>query len=116
MYAIDQGLVADRLGGPIAGGEIATTVLPPTSRVTPKFDLYGRGRQQGRRAKAKDALKACGKPDGFSTNIAYRADRPKEKATAEALQQSLKQGRHQAHPQAATRRQYFSELRGVPRT
>ena len=32
----------------------------------------------------------CGKPNGFSTNIAYRSDRPKEKATAESLQQSLK--------------------------
>ncbi len=28
-------------------------------------------------------------PTGFSTNIAYRADRPKEKAVAESLQQSL---------------------------
>ncbi len=27
--------------------------------------------------------------DGFDTNIAYRAERPKEKATAEAFQQAL---------------------------
>ena len=31
--------------------------------------------------KAKDELKACGKPDGFETTIAFRTNRPKEKAT-----------------------------------
>ena len=39
--------------------------------------------------KAKAALTACGKPNGFETNMAYRAERPKEKATAESLQQAL---------------------------
>ena len=39
--------------------------------------------------KAKEALQACGQPNGFATNISYRAERPKEKATAESLQQSL---------------------------
>ena len=33
--------------------------------------------------------KACGQPNGFETNIAFRAERPKEKATAEAFQQAL---------------------------
>ena len=37
----------------------------------------------------KAALAACGQPNGFATNMAYRSDRPKEQATAEALQQSL---------------------------
>ena len=40
-------------------------------------------------AKAKEELNQCGQPNGFATNISYRAERPKEKATAEALQQSL---------------------------
>jgi peptide/nickel transport system substrate-binding protein len=38
---------------------------------------------------AKAALTRCGQPNGFATNISYRAERPKEKATAESLQQSL---------------------------
>ena len=38
---------------------------------------------------AKAELKQCGQPKGFSTNIAYRAERPKEKAAAESMQQSL---------------------------
>ena len=44
---------------------------------------------QGDVDKAKAELTKCGQPNGFATNISYRAERPKEKATAEALQQSL---------------------------
>ena len=55
------------------------------------YDPYGKkANPQGDPAKAKEALTKCGKPNGFTTNIAFRVDRPKEKATAEALQQSLK--------------------------
>ena len=57
-------------------------------------------------AKAKDELNQCGQPNGFTTGISYRAERPKEKATAEALQQSLAarrdQARHQALPDRST--------------
>jgi peptide/nickel transport system substrate-binding protein len=45
--------------------------------------------KNGNAEKAKEALTACGQPDGFSTKIAVRGDRPKEVASAEALQQSL---------------------------
>jgi peptide/nickel transport system substrate-binding protein len=56
-----------------------------------KIDLYGvEAKPEGDVAKAKESLTACGQPNGFATNISYRAERPKEKATAEALQQSLK--------------------------
>ena len=65
--------------------------------------LPGRPDNTGDVAKAKDGLTACGQPERLHHHIAYRAERPKEKATAEALQQSLAQGRHQADAQAATR-------------
>ena len=39
--------------------------------------------------KAKEALAKCGQPNGFATNMAYRAERPKEKAIAESMQQAL---------------------------
>ncbi|NED05632.1 ABC transporter substrate-binding protein, partial [Streptomyces sp. SID6648] len=40
--------------------------------------------------KAKEELKACGKPNGFKTTIAVRNNKPVEVATAESLQASLK--------------------------
>ena len=55
-----------------------------------RFDLYPNGPDhKGDLDAAKKSLEACGQPNGFETNIAYRAERPKEKATAEAFQQAL---------------------------
>ena len=54
------------------------------------FDLYDfKAKPQGDPEAAKAALTKCGKPDGFDTIISYRNERPKEKAVAESLQQSL---------------------------
>jgi len=76
-------------GGP-AGGDIATNLLPPLIPGAQKFDLYNMAsKPTGDVDSAKKALQACGQPNGFSTNISYRAERPREKALAESLQQSL---------------------------
>ncbi|MEE2043288.1 ABC transporter substrate-binding protein, partial [Nocardiopsis tropica] len=39
--------------------------------------------------KSREKLEECGEPDGFSTAIGARADRPTDVSTAEALQQAL---------------------------
>jgi peptide/nickel transport system substrate-binding protein len=89
LYAADHEGYQRAYGGPI-GGDIATNLMPPTVVGAQKFDDYGFEQDKnGNPAKAKEALTKCGMPNGFSTNIAYRADRPKEKAVAESLQQSL---------------------------
>ncbi len=80
-----------RAYGGNTGGDIATSLLPTMIPGHADYDPYEKkAKPQGDPAKAKEALTKCGKPNGFSTNIAFRVDRPKEKATAEALQQSLK--------------------------
>jgi peptide/nickel transport system substrate-binding protein len=72
------------------GGDIATSLLPPQIPGYQKNDVYNfLGKPNGDVDMAKQELQKCGKPDGFSINISYRAERPKEKATAESLQQSL---------------------------
>ena len=77
-------------GGQFAGGDLATTLLPPTIPGHIDFDLYPNGQDhKGDLDAAKKSLEACGQPNGFATNIAYRPERPKEKATAEAFQQAL---------------------------
>jgi peptide/nickel transport system substrate-binding protein len=76
-------------GGDV-GGDIATTMMPPQIPGAPKTDPYKfLDKKNGDVDAAKAALTACGQPNGFETNMAYRAERPKEKATAESLQQSL---------------------------
>jgi peptide/nickel transport system substrate-binding protein len=90
MYAADKTAYQTAYGGELAGGKIATGLLPPQIPGHQPLDVYAPGPDnKGDVEKAKAALTACGQPNGFATNIAYRAERPKEKATAEALQQSL---------------------------
>ena len=88
-------LAADKTGyqrayGGATGGDIATSLLPPIVPGHKAIDLYGaKSKPTGDVTAAKAELVKCGQPNGFATNISYRAERPKEKATAESLQQSL---------------------------
>jgi peptide/nickel transport system substrate-binding protein len=79
-----------RAYGGNTGGAIATSLMPPNVPGHADFDLYNfKAKPQGDPDAAKAELAKCGQPNGFETNISYRAERPKEKATAESLQQSL---------------------------
>lgn len=90
LYAADRTGYQRAYGGPLAGGDIATGLIPPQIPGSPRFDLYPAGADNtGDLTKAKQALTACGRPAGFETNMAYQAENPKEKALAESLQQSL---------------------------
>ena len=90
-YAANKTNYQDAYGGPI-GGQIASTVANPSVVGYKSFDLYGATTDPGgNAAKAKQELAACGQPNGFSTGITYRSDRPKEVAAAQALQASLGQ-------------------------
>lgn len=115
QYAIDRTGYQTAMGGAFAGGELATTVLPPAIPGYEKFDLYPAGPDgKGDVAKAKEALTACGQPNGFSTNISYRAERPKEKAVAESLQQSLDRVGIKLTLKAFPQGDYFSQFAGNP--
>ena len=88
-YAADRDGYQTAYGG-AAGGDIATTLLPPIIPGAQKFDLYPAAGQQGRRRQGQGgADRSAASRTASTTNIAYRAERPKEKATAESLQQSL---------------------------
>lgn len=77
-------------GGPIAGGSIASTSMPPTVYGYKSFDLYDAlSHPTGDLTEAKKELAACGHPNGFSTSLAYRNDSPKQTAAAQALNASL---------------------------
>ncbi|MFJ8745895.1 ABC transporter substrate-binding protein [Embleya sp. NPDC127516] len=81
-------------GGPVAGGDIGTNMLPASVPGTEgqTYDPFGTAGadKSGNIAKAKEELAACGKPNGFGTTIAVRNNRPVEVATAQSLQASLK--------------------------
>jgi peptide/nickel transport system substrate-binding protein len=88
QYAYDRTGYQRAYGG-ATGGDIATNLMPPVIPGAEQFDLYPSAGNTGDLDKARDELNQCGQPNGFTTGISYRAERPKERATAEALQQSL---------------------------
>jgi peptide/nickel transport system substrate-binding protein len=72
FYALDKKALRIIRGGQF-GGEIATTMMPPVvPGADATYDPYPSGpTQSGDLKAAKAALVACGKPDGFSVNMAY---------------------------------------------
>ena len=79
-----------RAYGGTTGGDIATSMLPPQIPGATGADPYKfKDKPNGDPDAAKAELAKCGKPTGFTTNMSYRAERPKEKALAESVQQSL---------------------------
>ncbi|HEY6810923.1 MAG TPA: ABC transporter substrate-binding protein [Propionibacteriaceae bacterium] len=114
-YAMDRTSYQTAYGGQFAGGDLATTLLPPTIPGHIDFDLYPNGQDhKGDLDAAKKSLEACGQPNGFATNIAYRPERPKEKATAEAFQQALSRVGIKLTLKPYPQGDYFAQYCGLP--
>jgi peptide/nickel transport system substrate-binding protein len=114
QYAADKVSLQFSRGGPIAGGDIATQMTPPNLSSYKKIDPYPSGPDnKGDLAKAKDELKLCGKPNGFTTKIAT-SNKGKGPKTAEALQQGLKRVGINAQIVAVDPATYYSGVIGLP--
>jgi peptide/nickel transport system substrate-binding protein len=97
------------------GGDIASTAMPPTVTGYYKFDLYhALSMPGGDIAAAKQQLSLCGHPNGFTTNIAYRSDRPREVASSQALQASLNAVGIKTTLKGYPAGTYFGTFAGVP--
>ncbi|MGK9461350.1 ABC transporter substrate-binding protein [Streptomyces sp. G6] len=94
LFGADHVSLQTARGGPVAGGDIGTNMLPPSvpGSEGQKYDPYGMAgeNKKGNVEKAKEELKACGQPNGFKSKIAVRNNKPVEVATAESMQASLK--------------------------
>ena len=115
-YAANHVTLQNAYGGPVAGGDIGSTVMPPTVAGYKKFDLYeATTKTQGDPAMAKQKLQACGQPNGFSTGIAYRSDRPTETQGAQALQQALSAVGIKATLHGFPTATYYTNFAGSPK-
>ncbi|HEY2279924.1 MAG TPA: ABC transporter substrate-binding protein [Streptosporangiaceae bacterium] len=115
-YAANKTELQTAYGGPVAGGAIASTTLIPDQVGYKKFDLYNATTQpSGDLTKAKAALKACGQPNGFTTGMAYRSDRPKEVQAAQALQSALGRVGIKLQLHGYPSGSYYSDFAGVPK-
>ncbi len=114
-YAADRVSLQRAWGGPIAGGDIATGLMPPVIPGQKTYNLYPAGSgNTGDLAAAKTQLQQCGQPNGFTTSLSYRVERPKEKAAAESLQQSLARVGIKLTLKPYTQDNYFSLYAGKP--
>ncbi len=115
-YAANKTNLQTAYGGQYAGGQIASTVSPPNIVGHKAFDLYeATTKPGGDIAKAKEQLKLCGQPNGFTTGITYRSDRPKEVAAATALQQALSQAGIHTTLHGYPTGTYYANFAGVPK-
>ncbi|MER6073036.1 ABC transporter substrate-binding protein [Streptomyces sp. NPDC001817] len=113
QWAVDKQSALDAMGG-APKGDVASTLLPPSVNGYTKFDEYSTPGSKGDVAKAKAELKLCGKPNGFSTTLTARSDRPAEVAAATAIQNSLKAVGINADIKQFPAGKYFSNFAGVP--
>jgi peptide/nickel transport system substrate-binding protein len=113
-YAADKTSLLAAQGGPY-GGSIASTAMPPTVIGYKSFDLYhALSMPGGDLTAAKQQLALCGHPKGFTTNIAYRSDRPREVAAAQALQAALARVGITTGLKSSTAANYYGNFAGVP--
>jgi peptide/nickel transport system substrate-binding protein len=113
-FAANKTNLQTAYGGPY-GGNIASTAMPPTVSGYSHFDLYhAYSKPGGDIAAAKQQLKLCGHPSGFSTNIAYRSDRPREVASSTALQAALATVGIKTTLKGYLANNYFGTFAGVP--
>ncbi len=87
-WAVDRAGQRDARGGPLAGGEVATTMLPPGFAYRTPSEEYPSAGGHGDLVKAAEELAACGMPGGFAVRLAA-ASAPRERAQAQALAVSL---------------------------
>ena len=114
QYATDKIAMQTARGGPDAGGDIATNMLPPNiAGHDPNLDPYNTKSGKPQVDKAREELAACGKPNGFDTVIATR-NSGKEPKTAEALQAALKNVGINARLDPSDASLYFRSTIGAP--
>jgi peptide/nickel transport system substrate-binding protein len=114
-YAANKTTMQTAWGGPLAGGQIASTIMPPNIIGYKSFDYYNALTQpNGDITAAKQQLAMCGQPNGFTTSLAYRSDRPTETAAVTALQASLAQVGIKVTLKGFPSGSYYTDFAGSP--
>ncbi|WP_370415960.1 ABC transporter substrate-binding protein [Streptomyces fradiae] len=89
FYAADPRALQTARGGPTAGAPLGS-LLPPTIPGSDAYDPYGLTAGKAQPEKAREELRACGRPQGFAAKLAVRDTHSQNVATAEVLKNSLK--------------------------
>ena len=114
QYAVSKSSMQRARGGPYAGGDIAISTYPPTLEgYQPPPDMYPNGTDNtGSLDAARGELQQCGKPDGFTTNMAY-ANAKKDQDLFQSVQQALGRVNIKVNPIQLDQSSFF-DVTGVP--
>lgn len=121
-YAINKVSVQTALGGSIGGGDIASTVLPPSVAGYQASNIYQTPGNEGDVTKAKSLLATCkqAEPSAFNSNgslnvnLSARSDRTKEINSAVAIQAALAKVGINVTIDKFSSDKYFSSFAGSP--
>jgi peptide/nickel transport system substrate-binding protein len=114
QFATDKLAMQAAYGGPV-GGDVASTILPPTLDGYQPFDRYPLADDGDINVVAAiEELALAGYPDGFKTKIAARIDRLKEFRAAEALSAGLARVGIEAEVVSFQSGEYFEKRGGCP--
>jgi len=114
QYATDKAAMQATYGGSV-GGDLATTILPPTLDGYEVFDRYPVGPDgTGDLDAARAELVAAGRPGGFRARIAARKDRLKEYRAAQVLSAGLAKVGIDAEVLGFPSGDYFDRYGGCP--
>lgn len=115
FYATNKEALRRAYGGDVAG-DVAGSMTPPGILGNdPSANPYPVGSDNtGDLTKAKAALAACGKPNGFETKMAYATPSTKGAAAFTAEQQALGRVGIKVTPATADSSSYYSQFIGSP--
>jgi peptide/nickel transport system substrate-binding protein len=114
-YAADRAAIQDAWGGPVTGGAVASTVLPPTvGGYQPADPFDALAQPGGDLAAARVQLRLCGQSGGFTTGLAYQAGSAPEAAAAQALRAALARVGITARLDSYRAGEYYTDFAGVP--
>jgi peptide/nickel transport system substrate-binding protein len=113
QYAISKRDFQVASGGPIGGGNLATSLLNPAVKGFEPLDIYPDDAGKGDLAKARTALARCGHPHGFAAHLAT-FNTTKGRAQAESVQASLRRVGISVTIDASDPSSYFSQFIGAP--
>lgn len=116
FYAVNKAAYLQTYGGEYAG-QVAGSMTPPgIAGNDPSSNMYPSGTDNtGDTAQAKAELQKCGKPNGFSTKIAYRTSPAVQKQLAVSLQSSLAKVGINATLVGADASSYYNTFIGSPK-
>jgi peptide/nickel transport system substrate-binding protein len=115
FYAWNKAGFIQAYGGTVAGVPAGGMAPPGIQGFDPTFDPYPSGSDHtGDVAKAKDELQKCGKPNGFSTKLAYATPSTHAAAAFKVEQQALARVGIHVTPATSDSSSYYTTFIGSP--